>query len=159
VGIAIGTDSLAIQTTMASKNMDSARRVPLIAVVPKLLFPFLVILTGILAIGLLPPHTTTVGQNVNGVFYRDATEVSPQVEQGGGLVPAKINLVIGKPMRTASGQPLLDDAASTDELKGEILPADRLVQTAASGLNVIGLCAVGNIILSDASSSLWIAGT
>jgi hypothetical protein len=52
-----------------------------------------------------PPHTTTVDQNVNGVIYHDTTVVSPQVEQGGGLVPAKINSVIGEPMRTISGHP------------------------------------------------------
>ena len=41
------TDFLVIQTAMASKNMDSARRVPLIAAVPKMVFPFLVILPGL----------------------------------------------------------------------------------------------------------------
>jgi len=54
------TDFLVIQTAMASKNMESARRVPLIAAVPKMLFPFLVILPGLIAIGLPTPHTTTV---------------------------------------------------------------------------------------------------
>ena len=54
------TDFLVIQTAMASKNMESARRVPLIAAVPKMVFPFLVILPGLLAIGLPTPHTTTV---------------------------------------------------------------------------------------------------
>ncbi len=44
------TDFLVIQTAMASKNMDSARRVPLIAAVPKMVFPFLVILPGLIAI-------------------------------------------------------------------------------------------------------------
>ena len=53
------TDFLVIQTAMASKNMESARRVPLIAAVPKMLFPFLVMLPGLLAIGLPTPHTTT----------------------------------------------------------------------------------------------------
>jgi SSS family solute:Na+ symporter len=43
------TDFLVIQTAMASHNMESARRVPLIAAVPKMLFPFLVILPGLLA--------------------------------------------------------------------------------------------------------------
>ena len=51
------TDFLVIQTAMASKNMDSARRVPLIAAVPKMFFPFLVILPGLIAIALPTPHT------------------------------------------------------------------------------------------------------
>ena len=52
------TDFLVIQTAMASKNMDSARRVPLIAAVPKMVFPFLVILPGLIAISLPTPQTT-----------------------------------------------------------------------------------------------------
>jgi SSS family solute:Na+ symporter len=37
---------------MAAKNMGAARRTPLIAAVPKMLFPFLVILPGLLAVAL-----------------------------------------------------------------------------------------------------------
>ena len=46
------TDFLVIQRAMAAKNMNSARRTPLIAAIPKMLFPALVILPGMLAIGL-----------------------------------------------------------------------------------------------------------
>ena len=67
------TDFLVIQTAMASKNMESARRVPLIAAVPKMFFPFLVILPGLLAIGLPTPHTTTTVRTENGVIYHDTT--------------------------------------------------------------------------------------
>ena len=92
------TDFLVIQTAMASKNIESARRVPLIAAIPKMFFPFLVILPGLLAIGLPTPHTTTTVRTENGVIYHDTTVVSKQVEEGRGLVPAKINPVTGKPM-------------------------------------------------------------
>jgi solute:Na+ symporter, SSS family len=61
-----------------------------------------VILPGLLAIGLPTPHTTTVVRNENAIIPRDHV-VPPQVEQGRGLVPAKINPVTGKPMLTASG--------------------------------------------------------
>jgi solute:Na+ symporter, SSS family len=43
---------LVVQRAMAAKNMRSARRTPLIAAVPKMLFPVLVILPGLLAVGL-----------------------------------------------------------------------------------------------------------
>ena len=43
---------LVVQRAMAAKNMSSARRTPLIAAVPKMLFPVLVILPGLLAVGL-----------------------------------------------------------------------------------------------------------
>ena len=46
------TDFLVIQRAMAAENMGAARRTPIIAAFPKMLFPFLVILPGMLAIGM-----------------------------------------------------------------------------------------------------------
>jgi SSS family solute:Na+ symporter len=53
------TNFLVVQRAMAAKNMSAARRTPLIAAVPKMLFPVLVILPGILAVVL----TTLPGKN------------------------------------------------------------------------------------------------
>jgi len=47
------TDFLVIQRAMAAKDMSAARRTPILAAVPKMLFPALVILPGMLAVGLL----------------------------------------------------------------------------------------------------------
>jgi SSS family solute:Na+ symporter len=117
------TDFLVIQTAMASKNMAAARRVPLIAAVPKMVFPFLVILPGLLAIGLPTPHTTTViTRGADGSIIHTTNVVSPQAEQGRGLVPAKINPVTGKPMLTASGQPLLDYDMATPNMLLHFFP-------------------------------------
>jgi solute:Na+ symporter, SSS family len=44
------TNFLVVQRAMAAKNMSAARRTPLITAVPKMLFPVLVILPGILAV-------------------------------------------------------------------------------------------------------------
>src|SRR6266571_2798898 len=46
------TDFLVVQRAMAAKSMSAARRTPLIAAIPKMLFPFLVILPGMIAIAL-----------------------------------------------------------------------------------------------------------
>ncbi|HET6612558.1 MAG TPA: sodium:solute symporter family protein [Kofleriaceae bacterium] len=46
------TDFLVVQRAMAADSMSSARRTPLIAAFPKMLFPFLVILPGMIAIAL-----------------------------------------------------------------------------------------------------------
>jgi SSS family solute:Na+ symporter len=46
------TDFLVIQRAMAAKDMGAARRTPLLAAVPKMLFPALVILPGLIAIAL-----------------------------------------------------------------------------------------------------------
>ena len=46
------TDFLVVQRAMAADSMNAARRTPLIAAWPKVLFPFLVIVPGIVALGL-----------------------------------------------------------------------------------------------------------
>jgi SSS family solute:Na+ symporter len=46
------TDFLVVQRAMAANSMSAARRTPLIAAVPKMLFPILVILPGMIAIAL-----------------------------------------------------------------------------------------------------------
>jgi SSS family solute:Na+ symporter len=46
------TNFLVVQRAMAAKNMSAARRTPLIAAVPKMIFPVLVILPGMIAVAL-----------------------------------------------------------------------------------------------------------
>jgi SSS family solute:Na+ symporter len=48
------TDFLVVQRAMAAKSMNAARRTPIVAAVPKMFFPLLVILPGMVAISLLP---------------------------------------------------------------------------------------------------------
>jgi SSS family solute:Na+ symporter len=64
------TNFLVVQRAMAAKDMTAARRTPLIAAIPKMVFPILVILPGIIAIALaitpgknyrLPPPALTTG--------------------------------------------------------------------------------------------------
>jgi solute:Na+ symporter, SSS family len=53
------TDFLVVQRAMAARSMSAARRTPLIAAIPKMLFPALVILPGMVAIAL---HHQTGGK-------------------------------------------------------------------------------------------------
>ncbi|HWQ92500.1 MAG TPA: sodium:solute symporter family protein, partial [Clostridia bacterium] len=46
------TNFLVVQRAMAARNMSAARRTPLIAAVPKMVFPFLVIVPGMIAVAL-----------------------------------------------------------------------------------------------------------
>ena len=94
------TDFLVIQTAMASDSEESARRVPLIAAIPKMFFPFLVILPGLIAIATpaITSHSTAITSSVTG----------GAVAQGKGLIPAKVDPVSGKIMTDEKGQPLLD---------------------------------------------------
>src|SRR5581483_6426980 len=50
------TNFLVVQRAMAAKDMGAARRTPLIAAIPKMIFPVLVILPGMIAAGLAVSH-------------------------------------------------------------------------------------------------------
>ena len=103
------TDFLVIQTAMATDSQENARRVPLIAAIPKMFFPFLVILPGLLAIGAATPHVTTVEhKDASGAIIRETSVPSEIEAQGKGLVPAKVDPITGKIVLDASGKPLLD---------------------------------------------------
>jgi SSS family solute:Na+ symporter len=53
------TDFLVVQRAMAANSMSGARRTPLIAAIPKMMFPLLVILPGMIAISLTYQEGTT----------------------------------------------------------------------------------------------------
>src|SRR5215207_1443302 len=74
------TDFLVVQRAMSADSPTAARRTPLIAAVPKMLFPFLVILPGMIALAL-------IGDQAGG---------------GQGLVPAKLT-PNGAPLLDAAG--------------------------------------------------------
>ncbi len=82
------TDFLVVQRAMAADSMSAARRTPLIAAIPKMLFPFLVILPGVIAIALTPAVTSGTNE--------------------AGLIPFKTDVTTGAAMLDGAGQPLLD---------------------------------------------------
>jgi SSS family solute:Na+ symporter len=63
------TDFLVVQRAMAAESMSAARRTPLIAAVPKMLFPALVILPGMIAIAM--------NHQSGGTFLPKATDGTP----------------------------------------------------------------------------------
>ena len=94
------TDFLVIQRAMAADSEESARRVPLIAAIPKMFFPFLVILPGLIAIS-VPKMTQH--------FAGPQTTTTRAAEDAGrGLIPAKINPVSGQIVTDKNGAPVLN---------------------------------------------------
>src|SRR2546421_375576 len=93
------TDFLVVQRAMAADSMASARRTPLIAAVPKMLFPFLVILPGLIAIA-LPTEPPAILNGPQGSAVR-----TPPSQ---GLIPAKLDATPGPPLLDNSGRPQLD---------------------------------------------------
>ena len=91
------TDFLVIQRAMAANSMTSARRTPLIGALPKMLFPFLVILPGLIAVA-LPTQTAVTHSGITATAE----------PQGRGIIPYKLDAITGKPALDKDGRPQLD---------------------------------------------------
>ena len=96
------TDFLVVQRAMAADSMTAARRTPLIAAFPKMFFPFLVILPGMIALAL------TVG-------------LSP----GEGMIPAKL-AADGTPLLDSAGRVVLDYDLATPMMLVKLFPSGML---------------------------------
>jgi SSS family solute:Na+ symporter len=115
------TDFLVIQRAMAANSMNSARCTPLIAAFPKMLFPLLVILPGLIAISL-------PAQNLAGL----AGSHSAAAVQGEGLVPAKVD---------ASGHAILDKDGAV-QLDYDLATPNMLLHYFPTGILGLGLTAL-----------------
>jgi SSS family solute:Na+ symporter len=82
---------------MAADSMSSARRTPLIAAFPKMLFPFLVILPGLIAIALPTQNLASLAGTHSGAPI-----------EGKGLIPPKIDARTGQPLVDKNGVVELD---------------------------------------------------
>jgi solute:Na+ symporter, SSS family len=112
------TDFLVIQRAMAADSEVSARRVPLIAAIPKMFFPFLVILPGLIAVsvtshmatqGAIRQQILTSGQTATKtVIDAAATNANIPLDDAHphGIIPVKTNPVNGRPVLNADGTPV-----------------------------------------------------
>ncbi|MCI0525284.1 MAG: Na+/galactose cotransporter, partial [Acidobacteria bacterium] len=86
------TDFLVVQRAMAADSMTSARRTPLIAAFPKMMFPFLVILPGMIA-GVVSASTmsSSGSPQPEAAVMAQATHGNGITLEGGrGLIPPKL---------------------------------------------------------------------
>jgi SSS family solute:Na+ symporter len=99
------TDFLVIQRAMAAENEESARKVPIIAAIPKMFFPFLVILPGLIAVSVTSHATHNAAPaaitSTAGGAHVPLDEAHPH-----GIIPLKTDPISGKPVVDASGQPV-----------------------------------------------------
>src|SRR5260370_42266520 len=123
------TDFLVVQRAMAADSMTAARRTPVIAAFPKMAFPFLVILPGMIAGVATSPNLHGAGAQENAVAG-SATQ-SSFFTGGKGIIPPKYDAA-GKPV-TADGKVVLDYDLATPMM---------LVRYFPSGLLGLGLCAL-----------------
>ena len=102
------TDFLVVQRAMAAKSMLAARRTPLIAALPKMLFPFLVILPGMIAIALPNSTLSNSAAPSAAIASGNASASSSTAHEGVGLIPAKWDASTDRPVLDANGKPVLD---------------------------------------------------
>src|SRR5437660_4778521 len=122
------TDFLVVQRAMAANSMTAARRTPLIAAFPKMLFPFLVILPGMLALVVSP----TSGVRAAAPAVSSTSTTSPTSTTSitsapaSGIVPPKLDPRTGAPLRDASGRVVLDYDLATPMMLLHFFPAGLL---------------------------------
>ena len=96
------TDFLVVQRAMAADSMSAARRTPLIAAVPKMLFPFLVIFPGLIALALTQPaHSSSSGES-------SATKSAEVANVQESLIAPQVNVETGQVVKDKEGNPVLD---------------------------------------------------
>ncbi len=96
------TDFLVVQRAMAADSMSAARRTPLIAAVPKMLFPFLVIFPGLIALALTQPtHSASSGES-------SATKSAEIANVQEPLIAPQVNVETGQVVKDKEGNPVLD---------------------------------------------------
>ncbi len=125
------TDFLVVQRAMAADSMSAARRTPLIAAFPKMLFPFLVILPGMIALTVAPRvgnPSPAAGQSASQVQTAESAANSPlsAAKDGRGIIPAKRSETTGAVERDKQGRVVLDYDLATPMMLVNYFPAGML---------------------------------
>lgn len=103
------TDFLVIQRAMAADSEVSARRVPLIAAIPKMFFPFLVILPGLIAVSVtsnMAGAGTGAGNQTSITRPVGAAPIPLDEAHPHGIIPEKIDPISGQAVLSADGTPV-----------------------------------------------------
>jgi SSS family solute:Na+ symporter len=152
------TDFLVVQRAMAADSMTSARRTPLIAAIPKMLFPFLVILPGMIALvagshaastvadaAISPAVAQPEGLAAEGNPAPDAVAQASQ-----GIIPPKIDKATGKPQLDERGRVVLNYDLATPMM---------LIHYFPNGLLGLGLTALMASFMSGMAGNVTALNT
>ena len=110
------TDFLVVQRAMAAESVNAARRTPIIASLPKMVFPLLVIVPGMIAISLPTPAALT----------SNADHVRTEPQMGKGLIPIKVDAATGAVVLDSNGAPVLDYDMAIPSMLVHYFPAGML---------------------------------
>ena len=120
------TDFLVVQRAMAADSMNSARRTPLIAALPKMVFPFLVILPGMIAISVAAPSDTALARSTPPAYRLETTAQAgaptalPVMQRS--LIPPKLDDK-GNPIVGTDGRVALDYDLAIPQMLCRYFPA------------------------------------
>lgn len=137
------TDFLVVQRAMAAKSLADAQRTPIIAAFPKMLFPFLVILPGMLALVVgtgavavnpddaATPTASSSTASADSTRDREGddeavTNAASTNKVGRGIIPPKIDAATGEPLVDARGRMVLDYDLATPMMLVHYFPAGLL---------------------------------
>jgi SSS family solute:Na+ symporter len=131
------TDFLVVQRAMAANSISAARRTPLIAAFPKMLFPFLVIVPGMLAMAVSSASIRRSADQPNAVEMSSMAATAPAASAVSaaapgstapavGIVPPKLDPVTGEPQHDARGRVVLDYDLATPMMLVHFFPAGLL---------------------------------
>ncbi len=120
------TDFLVVQRAMAANSMTAARRTPLIAAFPKMVFPFLVILPGMLALIVSPTSGVRRGDLAAVTTSTALHRPPPTSEAPYGIVPPKVDPHTCEPLRDVTGRVVLDYDLATPMLLLHFFPSGML---------------------------------
>jgi SSS family solute:Na+ symporter len=98
------TNFLVVQRAMAAPSEEAARRVPLIAAIPKMFLPILVILPGLIAVSI----TSHVAGTPTAAGTSTSTTLPLDVAHPHGIVPVKTDPITGANVVDSSGQLVYD---------------------------------------------------
>ena len=124
------TDFLVVQRAMAANSMSAARRTPLIAAIPKMLFPALVIIPGMIAMVATPRANESPSGDT-------ATASIFNVTPAHGIIPPKLE-------RDATGveRPVIDEKTGQPEPNYDLATPMMLIHYFPTGLLGLGLTAL-----------------
>ena len=109
------TNFLVVQRAMAAKNMTAARNTPLVAAVPKMLFPMLVIVPGMIAVALtaMPEKSYRIPPPIveESVYTKAVTVVKASAQADPQAGVDAVRAAVGKKMDAAKVTALLKEQA------------------------------------------------
>jgi SSS family solute:Na+ symporter len=113
------TNFLVVQRAMAAKNMSAARRTPLIAAVPKMIFPILVIVPGMIAVALtsLPDKSYRIPPPIlsEQVYARGVQAVKAASASDPASAVKAVTTAMGKKMNAQRVEALVKDAGKLSD--------------------------------------------